>query len=851
MLSEHEWDAAKRIFHEALEVDEAEREVYLQRACGADARLLAEVRSLLTWDAETEGFLDTPIVKRRPLLDLQPPASLQAGDLLGTWRILHLIGHGGMGAVYRAERADHAFQRPAAVKVVRRGRESTRIIERFRRERETLAALDHPNIARLLDGGSTPDGEPYVVMEYVDGVRVDRYCDEERLSIDRRIEVFLAVCAGVQYAHQNLVVHRDIKPDNILVSRDGVPKLLDFGVAKLLSTSSDEADDQTAASTWMLTPDYASPEQVAGRARVTTATDVYSLGVLLYVLLTGYRPYHLSGTSPEDLEVELGAAIFVPPSLRVLDRSPVDDEAAVARGTSREALSARLTGDLDAIVLKALSRDVPARYTTVDALMQDLERHRTHHPVSARRPTAGYLAGRFVRRHRVALAAALAVLGLTLLGTGAVWWQAREAAAARALAERRFDEVRQLARAFMFDVHDAIVNVPGTTAARGLLVQTGVQYLDRLAAEESADPGLQRELAATYVKVGDAQGHPTSPNLGDTAGARASYERAIGIASTLVAQQASDLEAARTLAMAHRRLGDVLAWAGELDTALEHTRRSAALFDAVAQRPSPSFEDRLHAGIADVKLGDLLGNASFPNLGRADEAATHYDAALVTFRRLDADAPGDRRVRRFLGLTQERIGQLHESAGRWDDALAAYETSFVIRDALAAAVPFHTDIERDLAVAYEKLGNIQRQTRQSAAALDSYRRALARFERLLIADPSNVSAIRTVGISQEKVAQALRDIGARSDAMSMLRQALEAHQTVGARDPGNVQARCDEARVREQIGDLRAETGSGVRGCADWRAVRTLQETMGAGGQATCSGSIAMERIVQKLQACR
>ena len=292
------WADAKRVFEAALDLPEADRAAFVDSVCAGSPALRDEIRSLLTWHNGSTGFLETPAGKVADLPAETETAARLIGTSVGAWRILDAIGSGGMGVVYRAERADAAFRRNAALKVVRPGPDSPRILQRFQLERETLAALDHPNIARLMDGGTTADGQPFLVMELVDGVPIDRYCDEARLSIEERLDLFRTVCAGVQYAHENLVVHRDLKPDNILVTKDGVPKLLDFGVAKILSRDGAPAEDPAAsAATWIMTPDYASPEQVSGRPS-TTATDVYSLGVLLYVLLTGARPYRLTGTTP-------------------------------------------------------------------------------------------------------------------------------------------------------------------------------------------------------------------------------------------------------------------------------------------------------------------------------------------------------------------------------------------------------------------------------------------------------------------------------------------------------------------------------------------------------------------------
>jgi eukaryotic-like serine/threonine-protein kinase len=601
-----------------------------------------------------------------------------------------------------------------------------------------------------------------------------------------------------------------------------------------------------------MTPDYASPEQVGG-GTITTASDVYSLGVLLHVLLTGARPYHLTGTTPAAIQQEFRATTLMRPSARVAAAHANRAERATRRGTMPRQLSTRLAGDLDAIVARALSRDVTARYSTVEQLADDLERHRTRHPVVARGDARSYRAARFVRRHVLALSVAAAMLLLAAGGIAAVLWQAAIAADARARAERRFDDVRRLASAFMFDVHDAIVNVPGTTPARALIVATTVKYLDSLAREAAADRGLQRELASAYVRVGDAQGLPTNPNVGDTAGALASYRRAIAIA-TAVQRVAPDLEAARTLALAHRRLADVLSWAGDLPTALVECERSRALFLDVAARGSATIDDRLQAGIAYIKLGDLVGNPNFPNLGRAADAVREYHLALDTLRRLDAAAPGNAQVRRYVGLTLERMGTLHEAARRWPEAAAAYQESFDIRRALAEREPLHNNIQRDLAIAYEKLGNVQRFTAHPAEAVASYRAALAQFTRLAQADPSNANGARTVAISRERLAEAVEETGGGDEAVSLLREALAAHRTLAARDPDNAQARCEAARVSELLGDVterRRVPTSARDACASWRESLEIRDLIRTGGTRSCGGDEDVARLAGKLAGCR
>lgn len=849
------WDDAKRLFHSALAIDPSRREAYLEEACQGSAALLAEVRSLLSWADESQDFLETPIARVTDLPGSDHP-DVWVGQSLGPWRIVDVIGRGGMGVVYRGERADAAFRRPVAIKLVRRGAAAGDFVERFRRERETLAALDHPNIARVLDGGATNDGQPYLVMEYVDGIRVDRFCDEHRLTLDQRLALFRTISAAVQHAHQSLVVHCDIKPDNILVTHDGVPKLLDFGIARLLSDDLPTAESTVASTTWLMTPDYASPEQVAGRA-ITTATDVYSLGVLLHLLLVGVSPYNLKARTLSALRDELAASKLRAPSANITDDSEESRDRALRRSSTPREVATRLHGDLDAIVLRALDHDVRVRYATAEQLADELERYRTLRPVSARGRDATYVMSKFVRRHVLALAGAVAAALLLSLGVGAVLWQAKLASDAQARAERRFEDLRRLARAFVFDIHDEIVNIPGTTKARAMMVRTASEYLGGLARESSGDLGLQRELAAAFVRVADAQGHPTSANIGDTAGARASYEKAIEIAGAILRASPNDVETERTRAMAHRKLADVLAWSGDTSAALTHAETSAKFFAAVASRSDATNEDRLQATIADLKLGDLLGNPNFPNLNRRDAANARYASSLAALRELDTHASGDQRIRRYLGLILERIGTMSEAAGQWPEAKAAYRESFTIRDALAAGSPFHTDMQRDLAIGYEKLANVQLADNDVQGAVASYRGSLGQFERLARTDPANAIAARSVAIAQENLSRALSRLpGSRANAIDAEKSAYTIHADLSAKDASNATARCDVARTAEALGDLWTigsvppSTDAVANACGFWRESLRTRQRLGSDSTG-CATPADASRLNQKLEQCR
>lgn len=382
------WGEVDRIFEAVLDRSPGERTVFLRAFCAGDPALYREVERLLAADAWESVFLDRPADEVSGLM----AGEREEQQRLGPYRLLRAIGCGGMGTVFLAMRDDEQYERLVAVKILRSGLEDTDLRRRFLAERQILARLEHPNIARLYDGGSTEDGRPYLVMELIQGLPIDEYCDRHRQTVEQRLALFLRICSAVQYTHQNLLVHRDIKPANILVTPQGEPKLLDFGIAKLLEPAA-TADSLTRTGIRVMTPSYASPEQMKGEA-ITTASDVYSLGVLLYELLAGRSPYR----------VEEG----VEKPSRALSRSgkPLPEEIAAARGSRPVALRRRLAGDLDTIVLTALRTEPARRYESVARLSSDLERHLQDLPISARPNTLGYRMRKFVRRHRAALVAA-------------------------------------------------------------------------------------------------------------------------------------------------------------------------------------------------------------------------------------------------------------------------------------------------------------------------------------------------------------------------------------------------------------------------------------------------------------
>ncbi|MFG0320260.1 MAG: serine/threonine-protein kinase, partial [Planctomycetota bacterium JB042] len=505
------WDRLEAIFHDALERRAEERDAFVEAASGGDRGLAEEVRRMLAADADAEGLVaPSPGALARKIAT---SAVLEVGERLGAWRVVRPIASGGMGSVFLAERDDRRFEQRVAIKVIRRELVAEGTTERFRRERRLLARLRHPNVARLLDGGETDDGRPYLVMEHVDGEPIDAYCDGRRLAIERRIELFRDVCAAVDEAHRNLVVHRDLKPSNILVTADGTPKLLDFGIAKLLEEPDDLEPDLTRTGNRPMTPGYASPEQVRAEP-TTTATDVYSLGVVLYELLTGQRPYGPTVTGGYELERAIcettptrPSDAVAAPSVGSPERPP--DAAGRLRSSRPEALRRRLAGDLDNIVLRAMQKDPTRRYPSAGALGDDLRRHLLDLPVAARPDSVAYRARKFVKRNRLAAAmigvAATAVIGGT---AGAVRWavvaeRERERAAEAAEGERLQSDRFRAVNAFLGDLLSA-----ASPAGLGTDVPVGA-VLDRAAAridDELDDPSVEMDVRLTIGRTYSAIG---------------------------------------------------------------------------------------------------------------------------------------------------------------------------------------------------------------------------------------------------------------------------------------------------------------------------------------------------------
>ena len=583
-MTPERWGRVKDVFAQASALDAASQRSFLEQVCGNDDELQVEVASLLSAHATADAVIDRSAVEHLPLHALESSAEDWQGRRIGAYELLARLGRGGMGEVWRAKRADTQYEKEVAIKLVRTGYDTAFVLQRFKAERQILATLEHPNIARLIDGGVTEEGQPYLAMELVDGRPIDEYCESRGLSTAERLRLFREVCAAVSYAHQRLVVHRDLKPGNILVTAEGTIKLLDFGIAKLVqpSPADDAPTDATHTTMRALTPAFSSPEQILG-LHITTASDVYSLGVVLFHLLAGCSPYRSKLASTRDAIRD------------VCETEPLTPSAA-AQFAGTDKPRARLNRDLDAITLKALRKEPEKRYSSVEQLSEDLRRYLAGLPVIARGDQLSYRAGKFLRRHRVELGAVTLVAAALLAGIVLTSREARIANQQRARAERHFASVRALANTFMFQMDESIHDLPGATAARELLVQTALKYLDTLSKESGADRNLQLELAQAYEKVGDIQGQVYSPNMGKSQAALASYAEALALLTRLAAANPADTEVRVALATEHLKRSRVLALlTGDIRAAVAESQQSVDIFQqlAAAKPHEAAAQDRL------------------------------------------------------------------------------------------------------------------------------------------------------------------------------------------------------------------------------------------------------------------
>lgn len=800
-MPDTQWEKIESIFAEALDLNPSQRPGFVAAACHGDDTLRHEVESLLASDGDSDSRITGILTNTAASFSI----SDWIGKRLGAYRIVESVAHGGMGSVYLAVRDDDAYEKRVAIKVVRTGMGTESMLERFRHERRILANLEHLYIAHLIDGGATDTGVPYLVMEYVEGLPIDKYCETRNLTVEQRCELFRKVCEAVSYAHRQLVVHRDLKPSNILVTADGTPKLLDFGIAKLLS--GDPAAGATAAFGQLLTPDYASPEQIRGTL-ITTASDVYSLGAVFYEILSGARATDVTSSSP----VEVERAVC---------------EAAVRRPseTAPRYRSRKLEGDLDNIALMALRKEPERRYQSVEQFSDDLGRYLTGRPVLAHEDTFRYRAGKFVQRYRFGVAAGIALFAMLSAGIATVSWQAHQVRIQKDVAERRLSQLVALGNTLLFDVNKTMERIPGAMEPRRQILKTTLAYLDGLARESGDDPKLRRAVAAAYIRIGEVQGGVDDPNLANLHGALASYRAALATLEPLAAGSPKDIGLQVELARARNREAATLFAQGKTTDAIAIYVKALA---GIA--PLESTGDRevlvgmadLYHGLSQIQVTINPANAA-PNALRK----------LQIYEKLVTKYPND--VDLLDGLASSYVsmtGQGRQKGGV-QGGLDYNLKALHIRERLVTIRPNDTHLQHNLLISYGRVGdgygspfgfNIGDRTE----ALVWYRKALGVAEKLSTADVHDGKSLSDLATASLRIGAVLQIQGSNKEAMQAIQRCLTVMEALRKQDPSSVGVRHQIAMAHEFEGRVWKQLGQLDKALACYRRSLEMSEALAA-----------------------
>jgi non-specific serine/threonine protein kinase/serine/threonine-protein kinase len=816
MTERERWMAVSGIVSRALDLPETERTKFLAGAIRDQPSLRTEILGLLEELRGDDGFLETPA-----------PSAVVAPESFGPYRVLGELGEGGMGIVYLAERSDGQFTRRVAIKRIGSAAPDAELLRRFKDERQILARLDHENIARMLDAGLDAAGVPYLVMEHVEGEPLTSYCRGGELGLDRRLDLFLKVCGAVQHAHQNLVIHRDIKPGNVLVTSEGEPKLLDFGIAKIMSGTQPVEATQTV--NHALTFDFASPEQMRGEG-VNTSSDVYSLGVVLFELLSDSKPYECSTRSLSEA-VRL-VCDFVPP--------PVSEVAPRER-------RAALVGDLDAIVGKALEKSPSDRYASVSDLASDVAAYLDHRPVRARRSSFLYRARKLARRRRGGVAVAIGVLVLVATGVTAVLWQARVADRERGRAEARFQDVRRLASSVIYELHDAIANLPGATEARRLLVTRALEYLDRLSGEAHDDPELLRELADAYQRIAEVQNAGLGANVGDTRGALESYGKALDIRKSLAALDPVESRDLYGLAHVEFELGALERVTGDLTRTEAYFLSAASRFEALARQDAlPDPHRRL--GAVYQRLAELQ---SFQ--GRSDAALVWAEKAVSEAEAGRRARPANTDTRSLLAAALHELSVSLANRGRYAEALErARQARALLTEALREN-PLDARQTRILLFVLNGesrylsiLGDVPGAVRLREQALDLAEEAWRR-------DPRDRWSQMSVAVAAKALGETLLQARDAGGSASRFRHALRIASLALAEDPRYGFARLEVASAEHGLGQALVTLGTRrdvAEGCAALRRAESYWSELRSKGDLPANEAEALDLMPSWLARC-
>ena len=809
-------EKVEALFQRAADVEPDEREAFLQSQCDGDESLRERVERLLGHhDDGLSGFLESPLLMNRD----QPT---RPGGFIGHYRIIREIGSGGMGTVFEAEQEKP--KRTVALKVIRPGVTSRKMLMRFEQEAQVLGQLQHPGIAHIYEAGAADTAQgrlPFFALELIRGRSLTRHAEQNNMGLRERLELMAMVCDAVHHAHQKGVIHRDLKPGNIMVGADGQPKILDFGIARVTDADIQLTTVQTDIGQLMGTVPYMSPEQVAGDVnRLDTRSDVYALGVILYELLSGKLPYEIKQNS-------------IAEAARVIQE---DDPLRLS------AVSTAFRGDLDTIVAKVLEKDKERRYDSAASLAADIRRYLKDEPIVARPASATYRFKKFAKRNKILVGATAAVIVALTAGLVGVSIfalreseqrrlaqqrleavrQARDAEARqRQRADKRFADVRQLANVLLFDIYGQIKDLPGSTKACENLVQKGLTYVDSLAAESKGDVKLQRELSAAYSQLGEIQGSPGTSNLGDTSGAMISYRKSIDLLVPLVKEHPDDVELLRELSKRYDSVSSLLLETGRTDEAIEAQLEGLKLVDR-AVKIMPDDEGLLNVqAMSNANLG-----RSLVRTGKLKEGLEKYREYQAYAKRLAASENATPRERNNVAITTSKIAEVQAALGRKEEAEAGYRDSLQICRGLVEEFPNNARLRFSLASSHQSLGHVLNDTKRPQEAMEHYRAAAAIWDSLLDEDPENARAQRGAAMGHYCLGFALESTGEDAPALREYRIYLDRMTALLAASPDYGMYRRDVAHGHRETGASLSRLGRHQEGLAHLEKAMAFYEAL-------------------------